>query len=36
MVGEFVAELCVFLLPIFLLALVLVHLAEYGIFLVRL
>jgi hypothetical protein len=36
MVCEFVAQLCVFLLPIFLLALVLVHLAEDGIFLISL
>jgi len=36
MVGEFVAQLCIFLLPIFLLALVLVHLAEDGIFLIGL
>jgi hypothetical protein len=36
MVDEFVAELCIFLLPIFLLALVLVHLAEDGIFLISL
>ena len=36
MVCEFLAELCVFLLPILLLALVLVHLAEDGIFLVGL
>ena len=36
MVCEFLAELCVLLLPILLLALVLVHLAEDGIFLVGL
>lgn len=36
MVCEFLAELCEFLLPILLLALVLVHLAEDGIFLVGL
>jgi hypothetical protein len=36
MVGELVAQLCIFLLPVFLLALVLVHLAEDGIFLISL
>lgn len=36
MVRKFLAELCVLLLPILLLALVLVHLAEDGIFLVGL
>jgi hypothetical protein len=36
MVCEFLAELCVLLLPILLLALVLVHLAEDGILLVGL
>jgi hypothetical protein len=36
MVCELFAQLCIFFLPIFLLALVLVHLAEDGIFLVSL
>lgn len=36
MVGEFLAQLGIFLLPMLLLALVLVHLAEDGIFLISL
>jgi hypothetical protein len=36
MVCELFAQLCIFFLPIFLLALVLVHLAEDGIFLISL
>jgi len=36
MMCEFVAQLGIFFLPIFLLALVLVHLAENGIFLISL